>query len=130
LFAALTLPVQLAAQVYGLAGCNIGSPQQPELAHLICLQPVGKNGEFELRGRYVGHDEPEMRFISSSAGSGNTMTYYVVLPTNSNTAGSIPSYENLIAFWFGLALCDPFSYPQQPCTPDSDANTSHNSPTD
>jgi hypothetical protein len=111
LVAAMTVPAQLAAQV--------------------ALQPVGKNGEFQLRGRYIGHDEPNMRFISSAAGSGNTMTYNVVLPTNSSTAGATPSYEDLIAFWFGLPLCDPLSYPQQPCTPDSDANTGlGKSPTD
>jgi hypothetical protein len=128
LFAVLTVPVPLAAQVYGSSGCYIG---QPGLAHLNCIQPIGKNGEFEVGGRYVGHDEPNMRFISSSAGSGNSMTYNVVLPTNSTTTGSIPSYENYIAFWFGLAMCDPLSFPQQPCTPDSDTNTGlGNLPTD
>ncbi len=108
---ALTIPLQLAAQV--------------------AIQPIGKNGIFETVGqRYVGHDEPNMRFISSAAGSANSMTYDVVLPTNSTNAGAIPSYENYIAFWFGLAMCDPLSYPQQPCVPDSDTNTSANLPTD
>ena len=34
------------------------------------------------------------------------------------------NYQELsIAPWFGLPLCDPDSYPQNPCTPDSDANS-------
>jgi hypothetical protein len=109
---------------FGLPGCDIGSPQRPGLAHLGCPQPVGKGGLFELRGQqYVGHDEPEMRFISSSAGTGNTMTYRMVLPTESSAPGAVPSYKDMIALWLGMPLCDPASYPQQPCTPDSDANT-------
>jgi hypothetical protein len=110
--------------VYGLPGCNIGSPQQPGLAHLGCPQPIGREGEFELRGNtYVGHDEPEMRFISHAAGSGNSMTYKMVLPKDSSAPGAIPTYQTMIALWLGLPLCDPNSYPQQPCTPDSDTNT-------
>jgi hypothetical protein len=110
--------------VYGLLGCNIGSPQEPGLAHLGCPEVTGANGEFELRAdTYVGHDEPEMRFISSAVGSGNTMTYKIVLPADSTTAGATPTYQTTIAYWFGMPLCDPNSYPQRPCTPDSDTNT-------
>jgi hypothetical protein len=109
---------------FSFPGCDLASPQRPGLAHLGCPQPVGKNGLFELRGdQYVGHDEPEMRFISSSAGTGNRMTYRIVLPTESSTPGAVPSYQDMIAFWLGMPLCDPASYPQKPCTPDSDTNT-------
>ena len=31
-------------------------------------------------GHYVGHDEPSVEFISSTPGSGNTMTYYMQIP--------------------------------------------------
>src|SRR5260370_8412039 len=45
--------------------------------------------------------------------------------------GSVTKYAELsIAPWFGLPLCDPKSYPQQPCTPDSDSNTWLGSKTD
>jgi hypothetical protein len=84
---------------------------------------VGRNGEYELRHQYVGHDEPEMRFISSSTGTGNMMTYRMVLPTESTAPGAVPTYQDAIALWFGMPLCDPQSYPQQPCTADSDTNT-------
>jgi hypothetical protein len=35
-----------------------------------------------------------------------------------------------IAPWFGLPMCDPKSYPQNPCTPDSDSNTGDGTPSD
>ena len=41
-------------------------------------------------------------------------------PTQSGTA--ISTFENYLAFWFSLDLCDSTSYPQGPCTPISDAN--------
>jgi len=77
---------------------------------------------------YVGHDEPSVKFISSAAGSGNTMTYGMQLsrdPSKTPTAtGSVTKYGELsVAPWFGLPICDPNSYPQNACTPDSDANS-------
>ena len=30
--------------------------------------------------------------------------------------------ELSVAPWYGLAMCDPHSYPQNPCKPDSDSN--------
>jgi hypothetical protein len=45
--------------------------------------------------------------------------------------GSVTKYGELsIAPWFGLPMCDPKSYPQQPCTPDSDSNTGLGAKTD
>src|SRR5262249_20736747 len=45
-------------------------------------------------------------------------------PTKAPTAtGSVTHYTELsVAPWFGLAMCDPHSYPQNPCKPDSDSN--------
>jgi hypothetical protein len=85
-------------------------------------------GRFEDNGRYVGHDEPSVKFISHTAGSGNTMTYFTRLPKDPKKAptasGSVTDYNELsIAPWFGLPMCDPASYPQNPCTPDSDSNS-------
>jgi len=83
---------------------------------------------FVDNGHYIGHDEPSVKFISHAAGSGNTMTYFTKLstdPTKAPTAnGSVTDYNELsIAPWFGLPICDPHSYPQNPCKPDSDSNT-------
>ncbi|MEP7023783.1 MAG: hypothetical protein ABJB47_08220, partial [Actinomycetota bacterium] len=83
---------------------------------------------FEDNGHYVGHDEPSVKFISHAAGSGNTMSYFIKLPTDPKRAptpsGSVTKYGELsVAPWLGLPLCDPGSFPQNPCTPDSDTNT-------
>jgi hypothetical protein len=104
--------------------------------------PVGKAynghpGRFRdpITGAYVGHDEPSVKFISSQAGSGNTFTYGMRLsrdPARAPTAsGSVTKYAELsIAPWFGLPMCDPNSYPQNPCTPLSDSNTGLGAPAD
>jgi hypothetical protein len=85
-------------------------------------------GRFVDNGHYVGHDEPSVKFISHQPGSGNTMTYYMQLPRDPRRAptanGRVTDYAELsVAPWFGLPICDPFSYPQNPCKPDSDSNS-------
>src|ERR1022692_3855483 len=89
---------------------------------------VSRGTRFEDNGHYIGHDEPSVKFISSAPGSGNTMTYLMRMPVDPKKAptasGSVTDYSELsIAPWFGLPMCDPGSYPQNPCTPDSDSNT-------
>ena len=105
----------------------------------LCTDPLrryhGHATRFYDNGHYVGHDEPLVKFISSVKGSGNTMTYEMRLPKDPvkapTASGSVTDYEELsIAPWFGLPICDPRSYPQNPCTPDSDANTGLGAPTD
>jgi hypothetical protein len=76
-----------------------------------------------------------VKFISSARGSGNTMTYFMRLPKDPvrrpANNGKVVSYAELsIAPWFGLPMCDQRSYPQNPCTPDSDTNTGSGLPTD
>src|SRR6185437_4292834 len=45
-------------------------------------------------------------------------------------SGTVVDYAELSpAPWFGLPLCDPQSYPVNPCTPDSDSNIGSNVPT-
>jgi hypothetical protein len=88
----------------------------------------GTPTKFEDNGHYIGHDEPSVKFISNAAGSGNTMTYLMKLPVDpvlkDTPNGSVTSYVELSpAPWFGLPMCDPNSYPLNPCTPDSDANS-------
>jgi hypothetical protein len=99
----------------------------------LCTDPIkvvdGKGERFVDNGWYVGHDEPGIRFISNTPGSANTMTYLVKLPVDPTRtptpSGSVTVYgQDSIAPWFGLAMCDPNSYPQNPCTPDSDSNIS------
>jgi hypothetical protein len=85
-------------------------------------------GRFEDNGHYVGHDEPSVKFISHAAGSGYTMTYFMKLPHDPAAAptpsGSVTTYAELsVAPWFGLPICDPGSYPENPCTPHSDSNS-------
>src|SRR5579862_9838730 len=75
--------------------------------------------------QYTGHDEPSTLFYSNTPGSGNRMQYNVTLPTDpSPSKPTTKSYQFELngALWFGLALCDTTSYPEQvsTCTPDSD----------
>jgi hypothetical protein len=102
-----------------------------QLAGDLCTDPIkiinGKDNRFTDNGWYVGHDEPSTKFISSQPGSGNTMTYVMKMstdPAKPPTAnGSVLDYAQLsVAPWFGLPICDSKSYPQNPCTPDSDTN--------
>jgi hypothetical protein len=109
--------------------CNVTVLQR------FCTDPHGKPydgspGRFidPKTGKYVGHDEPSVKFISSRPGSGNTFSYAMKLPTDPRRAptasGSVTHYGELsIAPWFGLPICDPASYPQHPCTPLSDSNS-------
>jgi hypothetical protein len=115
--------------------CNGWSPKYRtvrKLAGDLCVDPIrivnGKAQRFIDNGWYVGHDEPSVKFISTTPGSGNTMTYYTKLPVDPRKAptasGSVTDYGELsVAPWFGLPICDPHSYPQNPCTPDSDTNS-------
>lgn len=115
--------------------CNGLSPKYPAVKktmQALCTDPMtiydGKTSRFVDNGRYIGHDEPSTKFISSAPGTGNHFTYYVQLsvdPTATPTLdGSVSDYAELSpAPWFGLPICDGNSYPQNPCTPDSDTNT-------
>jgi len=83
----------------------------------------------EVFGHYVGHDEPSLAFYSNRPGSGNHMSYNVTLPvepsaSNPNQVNKSYSFELSGADWFGMALCDTQSFPEQvkTCPPDSDKN--------
>jgi len=103
-----------------------------KLAGNLCTDPIkiagGKASRFIDNGWYIGHDEPSVKFISKAPGSGNTFTYLTKIPVDPAKAptpsGSVTNYGQLsIAPWFGLPMCDPKSYPQKPCKPDSDTNS-------
>ena len=57
-----------------------------KLAGATCVNPVtvknGKRFRFEDNGHYIGHDEPSVKFISSTRGSGNTMSYLTKMPVD------------------------------------------------
>ncbi|MFL5798502.1 MAG: hypothetical protein ACJ77A_11300 [Actinomycetota bacterium] len=96
------------------------SPLCPDVAN---SQEVFGNDE------YVGHDEPSMLFYSNTPGSGNRMRYQLTLPhdptpANPTAPGKAYNFELHGSFWFGMALCDTQSYPEQisTCPPDSDSN--------
>ena len=88
------------------------------------------DGRFYDNGHYIGHDEPDLRFLSSTPNSGNNVTWTETLgmdpagsPTVKTPGRDRTDYAELtIAPWFSMALCNPFSYPLLPCQPKSDAN--------
>jgi hypothetical protein len=100
--------------------CNEGSP--------ICAEAVDALG---YEGTYTGHDEPSILFYSDTPGSGNNQRYRLVvpadpptMPTQDGTGGTF-NFQDRIAFWFGMDLCDNQSAPEfthAPCTPNSDTN--------
>lgn len=73
-------------------------------------------------GHYIGHDEPSIGFISTAHNSGNNMQWELTLPVE-RPLPATQTFENYPTFWFGMALCDPGSFPNGPCIPDSDRNT-------
>jgi hypothetical protein len=87
-------------------------------------------GRFYDNGRYIGHDEPDMTFLSNAKGSGNNVTWTETLPHDPAAAPTVSTpgsdvshwFELSVAPWFSMALCDPNSYPQASCAPQSDSN--------
>ena len=119
-----------------LLDCNGWSPKYKSASLAMRMRCTDFHGasyggtrqRFYDNGHYVGHDEPSVKFISALPGSGNTMSYALRLPRDPRRAptanGRVTDYGELsLAPWFGLPMCDPHSYPQNPCTPDSDTNS-------
>jgi len=130
--AAMPASFGLLARAQAVAGgldCNGWSPISHNVkGPMVCADPHGPNHtRFYDNGWYIGHDEPSAQFYSSRPGSGNHMLWRFNLPKRDpipNQSGtSVANFELTPAIWFGLSLCDPNSYPQNPCIPDSDANT-------
>jgi len=125
LSASLLFPLLSAAQFAPVGGldCNGYSKIQKALRpHDYCTDPKGLwGGRFYDNGHYVGHDEPTVGFYSDVPQSGNNMQWVITLP-HERPLPATQSFENFPTFWFGLALCDPGSFPNGPCIPDSDAN--------
>ena len=113
--------------VTALFECDEGGP--------LCAEPADPIG---YGGEYTGHDEPSALFYSNTPGSGYSQLYKLTIPGDPPTlpkqdgSGGTFNFQDRIAFWFGLALCDDQSGPNPggsalagpniPCTPDSDSN--------
>jgi hypothetical protein len=88
------------------------------------------DGRFYDNGVYIGHDEPDMTFVSNRPGSGDNVTWTESLPRDPWAKPTVADpghdvvhwFELSPAPWFSMALCDPNSYPETSCTPESDAN--------
>jgi hypothetical protein len=124
------------AAVGGGLDCNGWSPISKNIRPMACADPrgLGSDKRFYDNGWYIGHDEPDVQFYSDRPGSGNNMVYQLTLPQRdpvpTQSGSSVAWFELTPAYWFSLALCDPSSYPQNPCIPDSDRNTGIGLPTD
>jgi hypothetical protein len=95
---------------------------------LTCTEVTDSEAVFG-EGVYVGHDEPSVLFYSNRAGSGNQNQFQLNLPkdpapSNPTRVGKSFNFELHPAFWFGMAMCDTQSYPEQvsTCKPDSNSN--------
>jgi hypothetical protein len=135
----------LAPRASGGLDCNGYSPiQTTTRSALACTDVRGFaqihnkntwNGRFYDNGHYIGHDEPDLTFLSSRPGSGNDVTWSETLPqdpsaapTVSNPGSDVTHWAELsVAPWFSMALCNAKSYPLLPCTPNSDSNAPTNS---
>jgi hypothetical protein len=120
---ALAGPVPGWGEYYPAQSCETTSWRCPEI--------VDSEG---IYGKYVGHDEPSVLFYSDQPGSATRQQYRMKLPVDpvampDGQNGVTWNFQSRVAFWFGLDLCDPWSFPntQSTCTPDSDANIDDNS---
>ncbi len=97
--------------------CGEGSP--------LCAEA---NDALGYNGGYTGHDEPSLLFYSNTPGSGNESNYHVAIPTEppivptQDAKGGTFNFQDRIAFWFGMDLCDNQSAPEfthADCVPNS-----------
>jgi hypothetical protein len=136
---AKTVPKAAAIPARGEFDCNGFSPLEKPVRAELCTDIRGSlgvdnantwSGRFYDNGHYIGHDEPDMSFLSSQPGSGNNVTWNETLPVDpagkpgvSNPGKDIADwYELTPAPWYSMAMCDDYSYPQLQCVPDSDVN--------
>ncbi len=115
----------------GSAFASPASAASSQRAHIDCeysrLCPDLANPQDVYGNQYVGHDEPSLLFYSNRPGSGNRMQYNMTVPSDppaKNPMARSYHFELNGAMWFGMALCDTQSYPEQvsTCTPNSDSN--------
>jgi hypothetical protein len=119
--------------------CNGHSPiQRPlKVGGIMCAEVHRGTGHGRLydNGYYVGHDEPTIQFYSNQPGSSTDVTWAQTLPRDPRAAPTVHGplkdvthfFELMPTLWYSMALCDPRSYPQLPCKPDSNTNSPHGS---
>src|SRR6266576_5720232 len=85
----------------------------------VCTEVFDSEAVFGQEN-YVGHDEPSNLFYSSKTGSGNQVKWHLTLPKDPKPGpngvpkpGQISNFQLHGAFWFGMAMCDTQSYPEQ-----------------
>jgi hypothetical protein len=74
-----------------------------------------------------------LQFYSNQPGSSTNVTWVQTLPRDPRALptdhGPLKDvthfFELMPALWYSMDLCDPNSYPQLPCKPDSDTNSPH-----
>ena len=139
LMLSLACSVMCYAQTKAVGGgldCNGYSPISKNVKpYMPCTDLHGANGgRFYDNGWYIGHDEPSVQFFSNAPKSGNDLAWVITLPkqdpTPTQSGSSVANFELTPAFWLSLDLCDPNSYPQNACKPDSDSNTGSGLTTD
>ncbi len=114
---------QVAAR--GNLDCNgFSSLQRPLRQYLPCTDffSVTEHERGYDNGHYIGHDEPSMGFNSTAHHSGHNVQWDITLPIERKLP-AVQSFETFPTFWFSMALCDPNSFPNGACKPDSDENT-------
>jgi len=132
----------VAPNLIGELDCNgFSAIQQSVKPTMACTDPRslsnGAGARFEDNEHYIGHDEPSARFLSDVPGSANDVTWTETLPQDPAAAPTVATpgsdvthwFELSVAPWFGMALCNPYSYPQTACKPNSDRNAPRNPPT-
>lgn len=125
---------------FGELDCNGNSPVQQSVRRTMwCTDVRGFaslnnantwGGRFYDNNVYIGHDEPDMSFYSDKAGSGDNVTWTETLPLDPAALPTVAApgsdvthwFELSVAPWFSMMMCDPQSYPMNPCTPQHDAN--------
>src|SRR5580692_9190531 len=90
----------------GELDCNGLSPIQAALkADLACADPRGSwGGRFYENGKYIGHDEPSVRFLSTAPGSGNDFSMTETLPVDPVAAPTVADPGHDVTDWFELSV--------------------------
>jgi hypothetical protein len=136
---ATRVPKAVSIPKQGQFDCNGDSPVEEPIRPWLCTDIRGFqgvqnantwDGKFYDNGHYIGHDEPDMTFLSNRPGSGDNVTWNETLPVDPTAPPTVGTpgenvshwFELSSAPWYSMAMCDSYSYPQMPCTPESDSN--------
>ena len=121
LAAAGLMPLVAGAGPRAAASTSLGSHLSGKCnVAAMCAEVADPEAAFG-EDHYVGHDEPSTVFYSGTPGSGANAQYQIKLPrepsgTTIDKSGKSYTFMNDGALWFGMALCDTQSYPEQRTT--------------